>query len=70
MTTVWAARNNTGIWVDPSKGGDWRYVITFSDLGDLSGNSRVLDHPREGRFESWPLSRTGIRTASFSWIGT
>ena len=35
MTTVWAARNNTGVWVDRSKVGDWRYIVSFSDLGDL-----------------------------------
>jgi hypothetical protein len=42
MTTVWAARDNTGIWVDRSKAGDWQYVITFSTLGDLIGQLESL----------------------------
>src|SRR6478735_6905240 len=49
MTTVWAARKDTGIWVDKSKAGDWQYVITFSDLRDLVGQLEKLKPSPKGQ---------------------
>jgi hypothetical protein len=59
MTTVWAARNNTGIWVDRSKAGDWRLILSFSDLGDLVGQLERLRPSPKGQIRKLAIVAHG-----------